>query len=660
MAFKNIACVALLLSLQVNALLIETFTNNKLDFVPGLGLGNTLNGYIYTYTSPSSAVSPSLAALQNGTAFGPNGLAVTFSISAGTISDQYPFAGVGFDWVNAGSSGPKIPLNLTGNTSVIVQYASTAAINLEWAQGDPENGTEFVCVLPASPTALTTHTCILGTGLGGFAQPNWTVPAEIRTFNIANAVGFKFSYKVPNSQATLTLRSLHLNNTLEEWPMVSSSSQVVVPVSSSQIVVPPSSSSQAVVPVSSSQIIVPPSSSSQAILPISSSAISAGPDIVWIPSFSSQVRNPLTLGGYWYTYNDAQSNPPGNSIANPASTLINSVIATENSLLASFTLNTGFSHPFAAIGFDWNDNGTGAIKTPVSLATKTALCIDYELTDGMSLILKQAGRPDNGVDFQFSLPAGARTVRTIPFTSFALPSWAPPADRYPLDLTQQIGVHIQYKDRPVSRLPLTAQLRIHAVGFNNACGTPVSISSSVIVSSSSRAGISSGPLLSSSSSPLGVSSAILISSSSVAQNATCNTLIGVLPIRFCADDNGNGIVNWADDDNGNGVLNYQDSTSPYFVPISTAVKPILGNLASRGFGFVSMNNRELVIRLVDPGRASLQVFTLDGQLVATPFAAFGHGEVVVPWNGQQLRQGVYLFRLVQGKEVVTVRGVLVQ
>lgn len=86
----------------------------------------------------------------------------------------------------------------------------------------------------------------------------------------------------------------------------------------------------------------------------------------------------------------------------------------------------------------------------------------------------------------------------------------------------------------------------------------------------------------------------------------------------------------------------------------------MDNLASRGLGFVSVNNRELVIRLVDPGHARIQVFNMFGQPVAAPFAAFGLGEVVVPWNGKNLKQGVYLFRLAQGKDVITVRGILVQ
>lgn len=613
---------------QSHALLIEEFKNNQVDYVPGPSGGqapNATNGYVYSYANTGSHAYLSGTAqeltstlLAAATTYqSPNGLAFDLTLG-GTSTDK--FAGVGLQFLKPGGTTLTpiyYPIDLSAHTSIIVTYQATRPIILEWQQSDTEDdGAAFFCQLPTK-TVEGTHTCLLSAQTDsslGFKQPYWaTDPAVIKVFDAATAVGLKFVIK-SGSAGTVILKSIHLDSTDQEWPALSSS------------VAPSATSSSNTVPSSSSATLVS--------------------DLIWEPSMVNQVEFEGVGGGYWYGY----------ASTSPAGTYTPTDFSTISGPLAS-TLNPGAANGFAAIGFDWFDNGTSTTKGIVDLSEKTSICFSYTSSKAVNVLLKQQNLGDGCAQYVLSLPqmttAGTAELLLSGFKKEG--SWGGTSCTAAKNLTLQTGVHIQNKTLP------TASLTISEIGFDGNCGTPTVIvgassSSTVVSSSSSVAPLSSAltPISSmlalSSSTALPSSSGVQPSSSAVlaSSSATTNPLcLTVLP--------GHSAIWMLEDDNSDGVANYMESLHPCYQG-STMV---LGVRPDAKFGFVKISGNEITFRTMLSGPVKLEVFAIDGRFIYKVFQGHaGQGLRTVSWNGGTLPGGIYHFRLVQGKQSRVIRAVV--
>jgi hypothetical protein len=641
------------LALQTHALLIEGFKNNQVDYVPSIGFGqasNTVNGYLYGYRGPStttiSAVSSTGASVAYSTTMFQ--AATVFQADSGLVMNStlaltgYPFAGVGMDWVNVALNSPKEFIDLTGHTSVIVKYKSNQPLKLEWSQNtDPavSDGSEFFCVLPVK-TVMGSATCLLQSGVGGFNQPSWVI-AQARDFDLTQAIGLKVAFKVDSSatisiytgeSAHFVLNSIHLDNINQEWPVVSSSSAASSVTPSSSVIGTSSvvASSSAIVASSSSVVVV--SSSSSAVV-VSSSSAALATNLVWIPSLVNQVEFNGVAGGFLYSFAD--------SLGSATPTSADLALLSGSESIVSVLTPGAVTNPFAAIGFDWKDNGIITPKGVVNMTAKTSICVSYTSSKAVSMVLKQQDIGDACPQYVLTLPVAVSggTAEMLLSGFKKEGSWGGAPCAATINRALQTGVHFQTKATPA------ASLTISKIGFDGYCGTPtviVGVSSSVVSSSSSLVRSSSSSTII----PVSSSSVIIpvSSSSATIANPLCLT---VLP--------GQTSLWMLGDDNGDGTLNYMESTHPCYQG-STVV---LGVKPDAGFGFVKMNGREIAFRTYESGTAKLDVFGTDGRLVSSVFnGSVSQGVHTIAWNGATLPGGVYMFRLVQGKQSRLIRAVL--
>lgn len=598
--------------LPAQALLIEEFKNSQIDYVPGPTGGrapNTVNGYLFTYSNAGSYVYKGglttvlTATLLNTAATyqSPNGLAFDLALG-GTVTDKY--AGLGFQFLKpSGSTAVPIyhAVDLSAYTSVIITYSATRPLILEWQQSDTENdGAAFFCQLPTKAVEGS-HTCLLAEQTDstlGFKQPYWvSEPAMIKSFDKATAIGLKFAIK-SGAAGAFVLKGIHLDNTEQEWPVLPSSSSATV-LSSSSATLPPSS---AVVLLSSSAVV----------LPSSSSIAPPVPNLVWIPSLVNQVEFNGMPGGYWYGY--ASTSPAATYTPADFSTITGPIVSTLNPVAAS---------GFAAIGFDWVDNGVSTIKGTVNLAGKTSLCISYSATKAFNILLKQSDLGDACGQYVLSLPAMATAgTAELLLSGFKKEgTWGGTACAIDKNLALQTGVHIQNKALP------SGTITISKIGFNGYCGTPTvtlgGVSSSVFLISSSAK-----PLLSSSS---GVA---FPSSSAAVTNPVCLT---ILP--------GHSIMWMLEDDNQDGLVNYKDTKHACYQGAAS-----INNVPSaQGFGILKLSSNDVTIRTKQGGVVKLDVISTDGRVVRSIFTGtVAKGIITLPWNGKSLASGLYHIRLTVG------------
>lgn len=602
--------------LPSQALLIEEFKNSQIDYVPSPTAGrapNTVNGYLFPYSNTGSYVYKGglttvlTAAVLNAAATyqSPNGLAFDLALG-GTATDKY--AGIGFQFLKpTGSTAVPIyhPVDLSDYTSVIITYSATRPLILEWQQSDTENdGAAFFCQLPTKAIEGT-HTCLLAEQTDstlGFKQPYWaTDPAKIKSFDKSTAIGLKFVIKSGVAGA-FVLKGIHLDNTDQEWPVLLSSSAMLSSFSalSSSSVSSPSSSAVGL------------SSSSAVVLPSSSSIAPPLPNLVWIPSLVNQVEFNGMPGGYWYGY--ASTTPAGTYTPADFSTITGPIVSTLNPVAAS---------GYAAIGFDWVDNGESTIKGTINLAGKTSLCISYSATKAFNVLLKQSDLGDACGQYILSIPAMATAgTAELLLSGFKKEgTWGGAACAIDKNLALQTGVHIQNKALP------SGTITISKIGFNGYCGTPTvtlgGLSSSIFLISSS-----SKPLLSSSS-----GTAPHTSSASVT-NPVCMT---ILP--------GHAIMWMLEDDNQDGLVNYKDTKHACYQGAAS----ILNVPSAQGFGILKLSSNDVTIRTKKAGLVKLDVISTDGRVVRSIFTGtVAKGIITLPWNGKSLASGLYHIRLTVG------------
>jgi len=604
------------LVVQSQALLIEQFTDNQIDSVPGLAAGDTA-GYLYTYKDSKSFVykqgtTTSLTATllaSSATYAAGGGLAVLFKTGA-TATNYYPYAGFGFDWQKAGgttASPLKYPVDLSAHTALIFKYTSTKAIIVEWAQSDdpsPDDGSAFFCMLPVS-TKLGYHTCDLvqsEDSTKGFKQPYWVT--DTRTFDPSTAVSLKFVVKTAGVSANFTIYSIFADDTTKGWPETSSSA-----VTSSAV------------DLSSSSVVVPSSSSS--------SVVGAASDMIWIPSLINQIQHDELAGGYWYGYADAA----GSFEPSDFTTVADSIPA---------ILTPGASG-FAAIGFDWLDNGDPAPdpKGALDISARSNLCFKYNSTAALILVLKQQDVADSCPQMVLTIPKSTTdSVAFFKLAGFKKENWTKAGCSVTApNFTKQTGVHIQNKSTAA------VSMNLKAVGFDNYCGTPnilVGYSSSVKASSSSVK-VSSSSVKGSSSSVKASSSSALINSSSSALDPRCTQVLSGTTIWMLADDD------------TNGVLNYLESTHPCYQGTSA----ILSGSVETGLGIAKVTNSEITFSTVSAGVVSIEMFSITGRSLGVIYnGSVSAGVHSAHWKGMNVRQGMYLFRLTQGSQTRVMNAVL--
>jgi len=356
------------------------------------------------------------------------------------------------------------------------------------------------------------------------------------------------------------------------------------------------------------------------------SSSAASPVLIWN---GTDRTNQITFnddGGYWYSYADATST------VSPLSDNFLTHIQQLRYINATFNIASG-SAKYAAVGFDWVDNGTSAIKTPVDLSGHTGLCLTYSSNKEFSVALKQNGIDDGCPTYRYRLPVASETstinILWSQFTSEG--TWGGAACVYSMDLSKQDALHFQQKTSGSSNL------KIYKVGFAGNCG-PVTVSSSSAQASS--ASLSSSSAIVRSSSSKGTSSSTQSSSAAGVSSSGINQLCdqpltpgSQIPWKLLDDDQ-------------DGILNYVDPDHPYcYVPPT----PVLGVVRQSGFGFTAINSRQIVFRTYESGIAEIDVFGMDGKRLVRVFRGdVAPGLNYVVWDGNSIPNGMVIFRLTQG------------
>jgi hypothetical protein len=194
---------------------VEDFLEHQVNLAPGK---EGEEGYWYVYADKSgSATNPATAAaLEN--AFGVGSLAVTLSVEGST--EQYPYAGVGFDFIDNGDAADpdKETVSLTAYTGIEVTYtASASGIVMEMADARVSDGTEYKVSLPTGANTAVFY-------WNDFTQPSHaSTPAKgQRPIPLSAVTGFKFVNKVKNTSKTITFTNIRL---VTSAPPTSSSSE---------------------------------------------------------------------------------------------------------------------------------------------------------------------------------------------------------------------------------------------------------------------------------------------------------------------------------------------------------------------------------------------------------------------------------------------------
>jgi aryl-phospho-beta-D-glucosidase BglC (GH1 family) len=538
-------------SAPISTKMLEGFNYERIDMV-ALGATEPTLGYWYSYIDGFGSVMTPSDSAEIATGF-DGILNVTMTLVPTVAPTQYPFAGVGFDFINNGAlpDASKATVNLSSWSGISITYSATNAVILEMGEARQPDGSEYYCTLPGT-IGVQTVTCLWT----DFAQPAWAatnVPPLTRTKPTAVLTGLKFAYKTGSSSNSFALHQMDMVGSglgtfiADAAPVEPSSSSSVVsssssPVSSSVALssssVPASSSSQAIsssVVVSSSSTPISSSvavSSSSAPLSSSSQALSSSSVVLatgYLEGFDYERIDFIAPGliedqiGYWYTYIDTYgSTMSPNDSASVAANFGDLSGALEITISLAPEVPASLQYPFAGVGFDFANNGalSDPFKTTVDLTSWSGIAVTYSAINPVIVEMGEA-RTADGAEYNCILPSTFGVVQTQQclWTVFAQPAWAatavPPLTRAK-PTAALTGFKFAYKTGSSSQTLRLYQLDLlgSGLGISIADAPPVVVppsSSSAVVSSSSVA-LSSSVVVSSSSVPL--SSSVVVSSSS--------------------------------------------------------------------------------------------------------------------------------------------------
>lgn len=433
-------------------------------------------GYWYSFADAGAEVSPS-SALMNSAIKSNEYLPASYIVGEGADLS----ATVGFDWYNNGADSTKTPVDVSAASGLCVTYSSTKPINVLLKQhGISTDCPSYVTVLPASED-ITAYDL----SWAGFSPEGaWECESGIYSLDVSAQDAVHFQYKTEGT-ANLLIYQVGLAgecSTLADPEPESSSSAVVASSSAAE-------SSSSAIEVSSSA-----AESSSSVAEVSSSSVTppTGLPLIWEGTSHSPTVTYQTSGGYWYTYADAKSTVSGINVAS-------------NWLNVNFKVAAGGSS-YAAVGFDWYDNGDESLKTYVNIANTPGLCVEYQVDAPINIVLKQNDIGDGCPAFVAVLPVKENVgIVDVTWAAFAKEgTWGGAACDYTLNLAKQDAVHFQQKTVG------TSNIKIHKVGFVGDCGVADVTLGSTKASSSS---IASQPS-SSSANTLPGSSAVVGSSSS--------------------------------------------------------------------------------------------------------------------------------------------------
>jgi hypothetical protein len=418
---------------------LEGFNYQRIDMVaPGANANNLGFWYSYKDTYGSTITPGDSAGIANQ--FGDGTLSVAINLAAEVAaSDQYPYAGVGFDFINNGNvpDVDKATVNLTSWSGITITYSASAAVIMEMAEARTADGAEWYCLLPAT-IGTSTMTC----NWIDFQQPSWVVsnPTAQRPIPTGATTGFKFAYKTGSSS---------INFALSQLKMAGNGSGTFV-----ADVAPPSSSSSGTTPSSSSGTL--PSSSSQiqsssSAIPVSSS--SAYPVVSGlVEGFNYNRIDMVAPGataanlGYWYNYIDGYgSTMSPNDSASMVNQFGDGILSVNINLAAEIAASS--QYPYAGVGFDFINNGNipDASKATVNLTSWQGVSVKYTASTAVILEMGEA-RTADGAEWFCLLPAtfGTQTEQCL-WSNFAQPSWVSGANVRPMPTAAVTGFKFAYK-----------------------------------------------------------------------------------------------------------------------------------------------------------------------------------------------------------------------
>ncbi|HSQ40916.1 MAG TPA: hypothetical protein VLM37_01405 [Fibrobacteraceae bacterium] len=579
-----------------------------------------------------------------------------------TLSSSSSYAAIGFDWDSAGGA-----VDLSEKSSFCIEYLSNDSVSLVMKESDIDDACpQYIYTLPKqtksgivqipftdfSLESWTSEACSTPTGANHESQTGLLI--EKKTTGIVNLsiwqIGFGDECATSSDAASssVDVSSDAASSSVDVSSDAASSSVDVSSDAASSSVDVSSDAASSSVDVSSdaASSSVDVSSSEEEV-----SSASGNPTLVWDPSLGKQVQFDGADGGYWYDYSDGN----GGSVTDNISIQDGSL----DSLYAKLAPGSA-SSVYAAVGFDWVDNGedvSNEDKEVVDLTEHESMCITYTASKALYMVFKQRDVGDACPQYYLTLPVRTSKGTAELFLSGAkLENWSATGCDATQDYTLQTGVHFQYKTKDSSSI-----FKIWQIGFDGDCGdADVTVGLSSAKSSSSKAISSSANSSSSNATSVASSAASSATATSVSSATATSSTTSVSSSGYnslCKTTLPGDTVIWMlADDNGDGVPNYEDSTHTCYV--STSI--LAGNrVDASGFGFIKLTSREISFRTQVSGFARVDVFTISGHWISSVFkGSVAQGIQHSMWEGSSLPEGVYLFRLQQGRHVKLVRAVL--
>jgi hypothetical protein len=544
------------------------------------------------------------------------------------LDAPYTYGGMGFTWQNAAAA-----TDLSAYTGICLAYTSTDSLRLTMSTSSTSKSTK----LAAAATETVTYI--------PFTTFGWS------TSNLMQQTQTELAYRTSGSEVIIRVYKMGLGETAcgEVTPVSSSSAEAV------------SSSSIA---LSSSSTVIVPSSSSITLSSSSSTVYSGDGQVIWMPSYGTRVHFDNVAGGYWWQYKTASIT------ITPTQPTTAANITAKSGIVAEFTVTNDTTYG-AGVGFDWN-----TAKTAIDISNYTGICIEYrnDVASSSQIALRQKYVADGDPKYLVPLPKSTTVTTTyVPFSSFVIENWGTAYDQ---DLTMSLGFSF------ISKKSTT--LGIYKLGLANddsecepmfkaallsssSSIVPISSSSSVIsiVSSSSKvnSSSSSGGTIKSSSS----SGGIAVSSSSVNVGitktdtdpdscalfmknlATLNSQISLYAVRFCEDDDEDGVLNWAEPAS---AMEKRFNTLTEGIDLSASI----ANLETRsGIPSFKIKNGFVTFTVPHSEYTRIDVFSPLGQHVATIYSGIANGTQTILWNTKPLGQGIYFITLSQGNSLQTMR-----
>ena len=357
--------------------------------------GTTQGDYWYKYGDNVGSTATVAPANFGPTANLTTPIVLTYTLGATQITPASgypynPYAGAGFSWAPTPATGPAPTVSLTAKGSLCLTYSSTADLTLSL-----KGTTNADYTLPAAATKTSVNVTWAQFGTNGAA---------------AAAANSKVQWQfqaAPSSTNTFSLYEVGFGPAACGVTATSSSSTT------------PSSSSVA---ASSSSSVV--------------TSTTAGPGVIWLPSYGSQGKllDGTTAGGYWYGFNDKGSRTACLTASNCTAASLDTTPSFTNPSIAGFgpgitasalansnafvqvTMTTGTPIPYlpyswaSYVGFGLNLKEPPA---PIDISSKGGVCITYSASRPTKMSISSTIQAD------VTLPAsvGLTTVE-IPWSAW--------------------------------------------------------------------------------------------------------------------------------------------------------------------------------------------------------------------------------------------------